>query len=73
MFKILVLKRLMRSLLLTVKGKLASMEFWLSVNLATVLKTNLGQVLFSFIILEEYVLLALCWLSFMLRDSGQAQ
>lgn len=73
MFKMLVLKRLMRSLLLTVKGKLASMEFWLSVNLATVLKTNLGQVLFSFIILEEYVLLALCWLSYMLWDSGQAQ
>lgn len=73
MFKILSLKRLMSSLLLKVKGTLGSIEFWLSANLATVLKTNLVQVLFSFIILEEYALLALCWLSYMLWDSIQAK
>lgn len=57
------------SLLNEVNWNLASIKLWLSVNLATVLQTNLGQVLFSFIVLEEYVLPALCWLSYMLWDS----
>lgn len=51
MLKILLLKKLIKSLLSNVKGMQGSMEGWLSVNSATVLKSNL-QFLFSSVNLE---------------------